>query len=91
MAYVNTPISFYCKEVSMMLDFYVTETPFFLNTSSYSVDSSGINAFIQSKTFLITVLHYFFRLRKNPHQQSPSNIFFQGLASSQIVVNVKPL
>lgn len=28
MAYVNTPISFYCKEVSMMLDFYVTETPF---------------------------------------------------------------
>ena len=31
------------------------------------------------------------RLRKALHKQSPSNIFFRGLTSSQIVVNVKPL
>ena len=69
----------------------VTATPFLPNTSSYSVDNSGIKAFIQSITFLITVLHYFFRLRKALQKQSPSNIFFRGLTSSQIVVNVKPL
>ena len=68
----------------------VTETPFLPSTSSYSVDNSGINAFMQSKTFLITVLNYILRLRKALHKQSPSNIFFRGLTSSQIVVNVNP-
>ena len=56
-----------------------------------TINNSGINAFMQSKTFLITVLHYILRLRKALHKQSPSNIFFRGLTSSQIVVNVKPL
>ena len=31
------------------------------------------------------------KLKKALHKQSLSNIFFRGLTSSQIVVNVKPL